>query len=152
MALSVILEAEAEAGGSRLQGHPQLPNEFEDYLGSRDPISTQEHPQHHHNSPCSKHNYSQIMERCKVWPKYLKAFKEHSGPFDISRGEWHIFVENFMPMFNLYVDIFMKRKKWNISQGFFQPIRSFLFYFHSGIKHVCLVMSLTEFPILSENH
>lgn len=123
VALSVILEVQAEAGESRLQSHPQLPNEFEDYLGSRDPISIQEHPQHHRDSPCSKPIYSQIMERCKVWPKYLKAFKEHSGPFNISRGEWHIFVENFMPLFNLYVS--WRGRKGTLSQGVFQPYTQF---------------------------
>lgn len=62
-----------------------------------------------------KPNYLQITERCKVWPKHLKPVKDLFSPFDISRGKWHILVKNHSSLFNLQIDIAVKREKGNIA-------------------------------------
>ena len=61
-----------------------------------------------------KPNYLQITERCKVWPKHLKSVKNLFSPFDISWSKWHILVKNYISLFNLQIDIVVKRKKGNI--------------------------------------
>lgn len=45
-----------------------------------------------------------------------------------------------------------EEERGHLVRVFSNLIHSFLFYFHSDIKHVCLIMPLIEFPILSENY